>query len=561
MRWIGAMIDLPLVGKELVEQASKLRTYLLRVIYAVLLFSVFMIVFHNEVGGVDRTRADILSSGKTIFMILVNLQILGIVIFLPGMVAGAIPMERERGALELLLITRMSPMAIILQKLISRILPMLTFLMLALPLMAMTMTLGGVSWLDLLDAAVLLILICVQVAVLSMIFSAACQTTMMSIILTYITIFMVGMTCLPCLGFAVVGYGFGGGTSLVGDLIIRAIRLGMIGAVTLVILVLGLVLSRHFLLTRRMVREQSASVEAMRSLDRYMDGVNKKFGGVNFIKNRGSLPEDDPIVWRATSSKSLGNWRYLGRFALLIWGLTVLVCYPVLYLREMDASGLLMGIFVVIWPLLVLVIAMMANNLFSSEKAGQTLEPLLTTPISTQQLIRGKLTTIRRILFCIGVPYFLMLITYIISAGPWSGQMSYRSSGIDSWWYYPLVIGLGFWVYLGVTIWVSMLIGLACRSRAVSTLRVLGLLMLWGCGPLLLGFFMAYLQFNEVITGMTIMMSPMALISFASMFELNDYVFGYAEPALIIHFTIYAAIWIGARIYVMRHANRLLGRA
>src|SRR5262245_47998747 len=138
-RW---QLDWPLLGKELLEQAARKQMYIVRVLYALLLFGAFCVYYL-------RNLADgpvlVLGRGLGPFTFLVQAQLFAIYLFLPPLMAGALAQEKERETLGLLFLTDLTPWELILQKYFGRLIPMLTLLFLSLPLLAIAYSLGGVS--------------------------------------------------------------------------------------------------------------------------------------------------------------------------------------------------------------------------------------------------------------------------------------------------------------------------------------------------------------------------------------------------------------------------------
>ena len=128
--------SLPLLGKELVEQSARKRTYVARSIYALLLFLVVLLFLWQEVFRRDLTPLNMRGEGRQIFEMIAGLQIFGIYAFLPAMLSGTITHEKERDSLQLLIITDLRPWQIVVQKLLGRMIPMIYFMLLSLPLLA-----------------------------------------------------------------------------------------------------------------------------------------------------------------------------------------------------------------------------------------------------------------------------------------------------------------------------------------------------------------------------------------------------------------------------------------
>src|SRR5579872_215712 len=142
---ILASMGLPLLAKELAEQSARKRTYIVRVVYAALLFLSAFLFFFNILRVGSASPLAVLGKGREMFMTLVRLQFAGVYLFMPAITCGVLTLEKERASLPLLFLTRLGPWTIVLEKLMSRVIPMLGFLLLSLPLLAFAYTLGGIS--------------------------------------------------------------------------------------------------------------------------------------------------------------------------------------------------------------------------------------------------------------------------------------------------------------------------------------------------------------------------------------------------------------------------------
>src|SRR5262245_15152071 len=107
---------LPLLEKELIEQAARKRTYIVRIVYASLLFLVAFLIFYEELRAGATSPLAVLGRGKEMFNYLVSLQFAGVYLFMPAITCGVITQEKERDSLQLLLITRLGPWTILFEK-------------------------------------------------------------------------------------------------------------------------------------------------------------------------------------------------------------------------------------------------------------------------------------------------------------------------------------------------------------------------------------------------------------------------------------------------------------
>jgi ABC-type transport system involved in multi-copper enzyme maturation permease subunit len=175
-RW---RLDWTLLGKELLEQATGRQMYVVRVVYALLLFAAFCFYYARHLA-----EGPVLTLGRGMgpFNFLVIAQLATIFLFLPPLMAGAVAQEKERDTLGLLFLTDLTPWEIVLQKYFGRLIPMLTLLFLSLPLLAVAYSLGGVSVGMLYSSAATLFLTCLWVGALALECSAHEATTLQALV-------------------------------------------------------------------------------------------------------------------------------------------------------------------------------------------------------------------------------------------------------------------------------------------------------------------------------------------------------------------------------------------
>ncbi|HTI51308.1 MAG TPA: hypothetical protein VL475_10165, partial [Planctomycetaceae bacterium] len=112
--------ELPLLVKELNEQASRPRTYVIRFLYAATLFVAACGLFYGNFLSDGAASAGTMGRGRFMFERLVTFQFWSIYLFLPAISCGALTVEKERNTLGLLLITSLRPWQIVLQKMLGR---------------------------------------------------------------------------------------------------------------------------------------------------------------------------------------------------------------------------------------------------------------------------------------------------------------------------------------------------------------------------------------------------------------------------------------------------------
>lgn len=568
----------PLLGKELIEQAARKRTYVIRVVYAVLLFAIFLLMY-AEITQLTANRGPetlyFLGSGRMLFQFVVGLQFTGIFLFLPAMISGVITYEKERQSLPLLLLTGLTPTTILIEKFLGRLIPMGTFLLLSLPLMAVCYMLGGVT-LDAFVAAVyFLFLTCLQVGMLALMFSSWCRTSVQAFVTTYLvgTAFYfalpLGQVFLDSMGISlhfsdevvfslIPAYLFGdlSRTPLSGEIIVRSLPIW-------VSIVVFAFLARFFLVRQAFVPAKDRALQLFRWIDRLMQSVNRRIGGIMLVKSRGSLPDDEPVAWRETSRRLLGKPQYLVRLAILVEVPILLLAFA-LITGDLGYGGQMEGLSAVvlgIWILAVLTVTVQSGNTIVSERVRGTLDVLATTPMRGEAILRQKMRGLTRVMIAFAVP----LLTVVLVEAWWESTAThawYSRRSIDPFTY---VLGtvLVLAIYLPLFAWGALWISLRARTRARAIIQALSVLVIWVVAPpLMLAVTDSFLWDVDDPPAVYLLLLSPATIVFGLEFSAFNEIFE-GDPIVIIAVNcfFYWLLLRGLRNRCLRDVDRHLGRA
>ncbi len=144
---------------------------MVRSLYATLLYGIGFFAYARLVQQSGGSVFNVLGMGGGFYDVLVGMQFLGIYILMPALACGAIAHEKERNSLVLLMLTRLGPTTILGEKLLGRIIPMLMFLLLCLPLLTIAYSLGGLTQQYLWSGVYLLLVTVMQVGSLAILCS------------------------------------------------------------------------------------------------------------------------------------------------------------------------------------------------------------------------------------------------------------------------------------------------------------------------------------------------------------------------------------------------------
>lgn len=577
---------LPLVSKELQEQSSRRRTFVLRVVYAILAFLAAFSFSFDTLHRTWETPFAILGKGQELFSFFVLLQFFGIYLFMPALCCNLITSEKERDTLSLLFLTRLSPWGILIGKFLSRFLAMLLFLALSLPLFGYAYSLGGFETEQIWCAAWVLFVASLQVGSFALLCSCWFRRTVGAFIASYVFGFV--MIFGPMMFNAWTGFFSRLGADLA-DLFQNSTILGfesrqiemlffapgvlwpngpMSGGGDFLTTVLRtipiLCLCGFLFLASRLVVVRRANapprnllLSLFRLLDRTFWTLNEEFGrGVVLTRDTKRLPEARPIAWRETNHRTLGTTRYLIRIFIAME-------FPIIFICALSVGsgrggiGVLNVLMIIVWIVVVLLVCGASTSLISAERSGQTFDTLLTTPMTNREILNQKFVGIRRLLFVLAVPLltiygFEIMLRYDVpglfrsrGVGRFEMTMCYAVTGITT------VL-----IYLPMISWLSFWIGLKLPSQSKAIIVSVGTLVGW-CGiPLLI-----LMPFDVAYDVLNPGREWPLLVSPAMIIPINE--FGDAHHpwfSFFLNSAVYGAILLALRSWCLLRSASLLGR-
>ncbi|HEY2252305.1 MAG TPA: ABC transporter permease subunit [Planctomycetaceae bacterium] len=459
---ISRFCELPLLAKELNEQAAQRRTYLVRFLYAGILFTAACGMFYGSFLQGTGGSAGGLGQGRQMFEQLVGLQFWTIFLFLPAISCGCLSIEKERNTLGLLLITTLSPWQIVVQKLLGRLVPMLTFVVLSFPLMAVAYSFGGITADYLWSGIVILVLTCVEAAALSVMCSAWYPTTVEAFIGNYV-LFLTLLYTLP--------WGWGPWLFQQASDITFAESLASLwfpAALTGAFL-FG---ARRFVESRAFVPPKNVLLGTFQRLDRFFNEANAVTGGIVLVRDGDPLPGAEPVAWRETTKKSLGTFRYLFRVLVLLELPLILVCSTLSIGMSGGPNIAVVSRFLyILWILAAAMIIVHAGSVMAAERTRQTLDVLLATPLAGEQILKQKLGGVWRLIRVLLVP-FLTIYAFEV----------WWFTGSDYRWTY-LILSFMSIIYLPLLAWLALWTGLKIGSQMKAVLGTLALVAVWLLAP------------------------------------------------------------------------------
>jgi len=585
-RGVRARLSFPLLAKELLETSARRRTYILRVIYAVALYAVFVLLLPRETwSNVRQSSFELLGSGRQMFETLIILQYFGTVLFLPALMCGRITQEKERDSLVLLFLTELRPWSIVLQKYLGGLVLMLSFFLLGLPLAGVAYAFGGLETGEVARYLLGLFATCLQLGALSLFCSAWCRSTVGSFIGTYVfgaffyaapplalllasvsdhrfprsnvVEYCAGMF-IPPAALAMSTYmGYGSGLSGGSNPNWPVYLLPSIASIFLF-----LVLARWFLVRRALVPPVNFLRPIFERIDRLMKRMNRATGGVVLWRDSSNLPADEPIFWRETHRRVLGKPHYLLRLLCVVELPTVVACLAIALVQSFSSYNQdwveYSWLFGILGALITLFISAHAANTIVSERVGQSLDVLLTTPLSARDIVRQKERALRRLLIVVAVP----LLT-IVAAKAYARSDVPAPQSHDDWKSYLVCATLTVCVTLPLITWLALWISIRVRTRFHAILGAVGAMTLWaGLAPLML-----YVTDHETfgaapVWRMLVLISPVGVAYLNEFSQLEQILWPIANPwpAILLNTILYASIALLIRWRLFADSESLLRR-
>jgi ABC-type transport system involved in multi-copper enzyme maturation permease subunit len=594
-------IGLPLLSKELLEQAARKRTYVIRVVYASILFLSAFLLFFNTLRVGSASPLAVLGKGRDMFETLVYLQFAGVYLFMPAITCGVVTLEKERASLPLLFLTRLGPATIVIEKLLSRAIPMIGFLLLSLPLLAFAYSLGGVTSGQLGGAMWMLFLSVFQMGALALLCSAFFRTTVGAFIGSYLL--AVGVLFGPIFVLLIAQFF---GMNVNQFLTSFESRFG-IAYVPLVFLPLGgfamwipgppafrpadhfwpivlqssliaatsascLVLARRYLVSRAFVPPRNILLGSFKAIDNVFQRLNdNRFTrGIVLGAHGASIPEGEPVAWRETHKRSLGRTRYLVRVFIAleipVAALCFIIAFPGTSTGRPQTDAMAAVLFIV-WGIAVLMVAVQSASLIAGEKSHQTLDVLCTTPLSGREIVLQKYRAVRRLMIVLLAPFGTIYFFHFAMKWKMGSVFGHWQREFDAPLYLVCSL-LSVAIYLPLVAWLSIAAGMRIRTQARAIIGATGGLVAWCIVPLLLVTLplsiasetLSY-PYSEWIRGWK---KPSSLLSPASILPFNEFdsLHELGEPwiAILVNFACYGALLFVVRAICVRNADRWLGR-
>jgi ABC-type transport system involved in multi-copper enzyme maturation permease subunit len=374
------LFDNPVLQRELISNLRAPRAFLLMLVYQVALAAVVLIAYPRDV-KIDLSRESASAQRLVDFFFVGQFAIASLMA--PSFTAGAITGEKERKTYEMLLASPLRPWAIVTGKLIAALAHLVVLVAGSLPIIMLCLPLGGVSIFELLAAYIGLLSAIFLFGSISIFCSSYFKRTSASLVVSYVLI-------LPILMTGVVMW----------LLLAKQAELRLLLTVTIVpVVCLAASFTMLAVTARRLLYPPDVGSQG----SEVVDLEQEQREAVGLVIQRDQFPDNLFAPPRRKSLMADGtNPVYDKEMHAELFSQGTLMLRLVIQLSMVLAIPL-MAVLLFIWPSrasyyvgFVLIFNILAAPVFtggsiSSERERQTLDLLLTTTISSWQIMWGKL--------------------------------------------------------------------------------------------------------------------------------------------------------------------------
>ena len=566
LRRLATGASMPLLVRELTRQAARKRTYVFRVILILTALAAAIYGLKDVVTTGSPNQVLSLGQGKDLFWLLVGIQYVITYVFLPAYCAGLITSEKEHDTLQLLLVTKISPTSIILEKSLSRLVPFASLLAIGAPVLAVAYSHGGITQPMVWCTAYLGLSAAAQVSAMAILCSVWFRRTVTAFVATYVLagillwfgpLTLAELFDIPPSGPDVQWHWqhF--------PLYHQLHTLELVGATSAFVHSWPVwVTTVSMLLTARMALIPRAFAKPTNLLRRTFRRVDQSVEAVTGTQLRSdkTIPTDEPIAWRETTRGMLGNTRYQ-LYSLAVVSILILGTYSILLVPQRRDALVAMQIFA--FALGALLITAKGSSLFSQERASQTLDVLLTIPMRNSTLMLQKFRGLRNLIAVLTI-ILLLLGGLYVSAMTSPLPFEKRRDKMDVP-FFGLCHLSTLVLYPQVIAWLSICVGMRIKRVLVALVTVLTIVIAWCFLPLVVHDYLtnstSSYSWNSGESSPSILWNTQSPLYIPMSYFRQDYR-RYEAPwgLLLLNIVYYGVGWFALRKLALSQLSKRLGR-
>ncbi|MFM8402660.1 MAG: ABC transporter permease subunit [Pirellula sp.] len=374
------LVDNPVLQRELLSNLRAPRAFVLLLVYQLALAAVIVIAYPREV-RIDLTSESAAAQKLVDFFFIGQFAIASLMA--PSFAAGAITGEKERKTYEMLLASPLKPWRIVMGKLIAALAHLVVLMFGSLPIVMLCLPLGGVSIYELLAGYVGLLFSILLFGSISVFCSSYFKRTSSSLVVSYVVI-------LPMLILGVIAW-----ITLASRADIR-----LIGITTFVPLVSVLF---SFLLLSVAAQRLLYPPDIGSQGEEIVDVETEQKKAVGLVIQRDQFPDNlfapprrrtlmkdnaNPVYDKEMHAELFSQGTLMLRLVIQLSMILAIPMMVVMLFWKPDLAHLYVD-YVLVFN--ILCAPVFTAGTITSERERQTLDLLLTTTVSTGQILWGKL--------------------------------------------------------------------------------------------------------------------------------------------------------------------------
>ena len=374
------LVDNPVLQRELLSNLRAPRAFVLLLVYQLALAAVIVIAYPREV-RIDLTSESAAAQKLVDFFFIGQFAIASLMA--PSFAAGAITGEKERKTYEMLLASPLKPWRIVLGKLIAALTHLVVLMFGSLPIVMLCLPLGGVSIYELLAGYVGLLFSILLFGSISVFCSSYFKRTSSSLVVSYVVI-------LPMLILGVIAW-----VALASRADIRIIGITtFVPFISVFFSFLLLSVAAQRLLYPPDIGSQGEEV---------VDVENEQKKAVGLVIQRDQFPDNlfapprrrtlmkddtNPVYDKEMHAELFSQGTLMLRLVIQLSMILAIPLMVILLFWKPDLAYMYVG-YVLVFN--ILCAPVFTAGTITSERERQTLDLLLTTTVSTGQILWGKL--------------------------------------------------------------------------------------------------------------------------------------------------------------------------
>lgn len=589
---IRSLFELPLLTRELTELAQRRRTYALRCL-CLFVFTLIFLTMYASLTMRSRNLMWMLGQGRELTQVLFVTLLTTIYALAPAMACAAITSEKEKQTLGLLLISKLTPASIVVEKIFSRMLPLLSLVVVSAPLFGISYLFGGLSFVDSLWGLALILFVVLQITTVAVFCSALLESGIAAFWMTYIFLALIYFTWPVLHKMDVIG-----NIQLVSSVGRNELALFPVHIFSMIFErglefweIVTLLLPSVFITLCFAIAAPFAvkkfSFGGAFSFEKIVHRMGTQLSSKFRNPNRPTDESTVPPVQKLPGQHAI-SWREQRFGVINKWWVQLFAIAGIIFVEWLSlASNRWDDDICVLFSVIGLIIAMLlmmslSCKLFAKERERQTFDSLLAAPLRNREILNQKLSGINRMIgvlllfifiqgllnvYCVKLRY--TTLTYTMSEG-FSQYRDHTERYTFQWFaaavvFFVISLGNAF-VYMNLIKWVAVYFGLKLNTQMKAMVAtLLSILVLCFVPMTMCALGMMSVGADPDDMPLFFFMSPLMIPAMNEWHEIHHIYRNNNLPesdlvVILGNFAIYGSLALAARAYVLSSLPALMNR-